>query len=164
MSFLLKAGIRLEDLSPAEAGRIALEDVVLLRRELFARCIATVDDGPIVRVGDAGEAQSCRAHLEAWAARMTAQHGAPHIQVHQVPDLPWLTALMVVMWGEAPITDNGAGGWRRVWPNEWSAAFIARALAWESGQNIPQAVQPGAAIVGAPRPRIVRADLTAANA
>lgn len=159
MSFLLKAGIRLEDISPEEAGRIAYEDVIVLRRELFARCIATVDDGPSVSIND-GPAQSCGAHIRDWAARMTARSGAPHVKVHQVPDLPWATALMVVMWGEAPIADNGAGGWRRVWPSEWTPALIARALAWESGDKIPDAVSGRGVIVGAPRPRIVSADLT----
>ena len=139
MSFLLKAGIRLEDISPEEAGRIAYEDVIVLRRELFARCIATVDDGPSVSIND-GPAQSCGAHIRDWAARMTARSGAPHVKVHQVPDLPWATALMVVMWGEAPIADNGAGGWGRVWPSEWTPEFVARALTWESGKKIPAAV------------------------
>lgn len=159
MSFLLKAGIRLDDITPDEALRIPLEDVVLLRRELFARYIATVDDGPDVRVGD-GPVQSCGAYLREWAARMTALAGTPHVKVHQVPDLPWLTALMVVLWGEAPIADNGAGGWRRVWPQEWTPDFVARALVWESGEKVPDAVTGRGAIAGAPRPRIVSADLT----
>lgn len=163
MSFLLKAGIRLEDLTPEEAARISEVDLAVLRQQLFATCIATVDDGPSIRVGDSAP-QSCGAHLAAWAARMTAKHGAPHIQVHKTPALPWCTALMVVLWGEAPIRDNGAGGWARVWPEEWAPEHVARALAWESGDKVPDAVSGRGVIAGAPRPRITRADLTVPSA
>lgn len=159
MSYLLKAGIRLEDLSPDEAARIPLVDLILLRRELFASCIATVDDGPVVRI-DEGPAQTCGAHLREWAARMTTLAGTPVVTVHQTPGLPWLTALMVVVWGEAPIADNGAGGWARVWPGEWSPDLVARAIAWEDGSNIPAAVAGRTTIAGAPRKLVVRADLT----
>lgn len=163
MSFLLRAGVRLEDLSPEEAGRIAYTDVVLLRRELFARCIATVDAGPILQIGD-GTPQSCGAHIDAWAARMTQREGRPHLAVHQVPELPWATALMVVMWGEAPFADNGGGGWRRVWPTEWTPALVARALAWESGKKVPAAVS-GRNIIDCGTQRLVlTADLNASAA
>ncbi len=163
MSFLLKAGIRLDDLTPAEAARIAYEDVILLRRELFARVIATVEDGPVVRLGD-GPAQSCGAHVQAWAARMTAKHGRPHVTVHQTPELPWATALMVVMWGEAPLADDGAGGWRRVWPAEWTPSLVARALAWEDETKVPAAVTGRNLIDAGGRRLLLTADLSTPTA
>ncbi len=160
MSYLLKAGIRLDDLSPDEAARIPLEDVVQLRRELFTRVAATLDDGPAVTIGADGAAQSCGAHLRAWAARMTQQHQRDGLQVHQVPDLPWLAALLVVVWGEAPMAPAPGGTWRRIWPAEWTPALVERALAWEDGRNIPAAVTGRNVITGGPRPLVLVADLT----
>lgn len=159
MSFLLRAGIRLEDLTPEEAGRIALADVIVLRRDWYAREIATVDSGPSIALGD-GPPMSCGAHIHAWAERMTTKHGAPHVRVHQTPDLPWATALMVVMWGEAPWNHDGSA-WVRVWPQEWTPQLVARALAWENESKIPAAVTGRNLIDLGTRRLVVTADLSA---
>lgn len=152
--------LRLEDLAPDEAARIHYEDLVVMRRALFARCIAEVGDGPAVSVDDAPP-QSCGAHVRDWAARMTVKHaGVTGCKVHRNPFLPWLEALMVVVWGEAPFVPKD-GQWEWQWPREWTPELVARALAWEDGSNIPGAVN-GRAIIGVAGRRIVRADLTSA--
>ena len=139
MTYLERAGVRLEDLSPADAARIHLVDLLALRTTLYERCMARIDDGPDVQI-NGGPAQSCGAHIRDWAAAMEATHGSPTVRVHQHPGLPWATALMVVVWGEAPINDDGKGGWAQVWPGEWTPQLVGRALTWQDGTDIPGAV------------------------
>lgn len=161
MSYLERAGVRLEDLSPAEATRISLEDVIALRTGLFERAIATVDDGPEVRINGA-PSQSCGAHIRDWAAAMAEREGTETVPVHRHPGLPWATALMVVVWGEAPINDNGQGGWARVWPQEWTPALVGRALTWQDGSDVPGAVTGRLIMVPQRKVALASATLTTA--
>lgn len=156
-NFLLRAGVRLDALEPDEVNRLAPEDLTVLRAEYLPRMAdEMIDDGVDIQI-DGAPAVSCKAALLAWAERMTAKHQSATVVVWRTP-LPWVAALAVVRYGEAPVRPEG-GEWVRVWPGEWRPVDVARALAWEDGSDVPPAVT-GRAIVGASGMSIVRAHLT----
>jgi hypothetical protein len=66
--------------------------------------------------------------LYAWAERMTAKQGKTVKVWHN--ELPWVEALMVVRYGEDVSS----------WPRATSVADHGRAMAWESGEKVPDAV------------------------
>jgi hypothetical protein len=65
--------------------------------------------------------------LEEWAAAMAAHHTSPTVRVHN-PTLSWLAALVVVRYGEAPIS-----GGVPFWPSVLGPADVERAVQWAKG-------------------------------
>lgn len=105
-------------------------DVKALRRAAFIAYVAQMPAEP---------------RLLAWAARMTDAHG-PLVGLHfhgrhhetSRPEphgaLPWLAALLVVRYGEAPYTlVNKVRTF--FWPASWTEDDIDRAGKWELGKQ-----------------------------
>jgi hypothetical protein len=128
--------VTFDELDPETIAKVSPEDVAVLRAEWFPRVAGEMGDGPPIQI-DGKPAGSCGAALREWAKRMTAKQGSA-IPVWRTP-LPWLAALAVVIYGEAPMNVVD-GKWVRVWPEEWSPSDVVRALAWESVAKVPAAV------------------------
>ncbi len=69
--------------------------------------------------------------LRKWAARMSSVYG-PEVLMHRKPNLSgymldWLTALLVVRYGEAEY----------FWPTEFGKEDMERALTWMQGKKTP---------------------------
>lgn len=149
---------RFEDLEPEVLLQVRPEDLALLRADLYPRFVATIEDGPEIKIGGKSVG-TCGAALRDWAKRMAAKAGGDHVTVWKTPT-DHLSALAVVIYGEAPIRPKPEGGWDRVWPESWTASDVERALAWESGANIPGAVSGRAVIAPLTRVTIEKATLT----
>lgn len=149
--------VTLDELDPETIATIRPEDLAALRAEWLPRMAETIEPGVAITV-DGGAPVSCGAALRAWADRMAAAHG-PTIIVWRTP-LPWLAALAVVLYGEAPAWPQTDGTWQRKWPGEWTPAAVDRALRWEAGTDIPAAVSGRAVVMPGSRLSVVKADLT----
>jgi hypothetical protein len=134
-------GVKLDELTPDEVAAVPLAEVIKLRREWFPRAAEQIGDGPTVRLSN-GRTLSAGAAIREWATRMEV-HGA-EVQPWQV-SLPWIAALAVVRYGEAPFNFED-GKKVAVWPKNWTEEDVNRAMAWESGEDIPAAVA-GARII-----------------
>lgn len=150
------ANVTFEELDGDTIAKVSPEDLAALRAEWFPRVAGEMGDGPEILI-DGKKAGTCGAALRDWAKRMAAKSGSETVMTWLTP-LPWLAALAVVIYGEAPANIVG-GAWQRVWPEEWQLSDVGRALAWESG-NVPGAVSGGAIIVPGSRLSLVRAELT----
>jgi len=97
----------LSDYTPEEQNTMPYEDLCKLRRQAWAAHLATMTPDE---------------KLLAWEATMVKRHG-PKVQAH-ANALPWLTALMVVRYGEAI----------NFWPEAFSEKDLRRAIEWKDGQ------------------------------
>jgi hypothetical protein len=103
----------LSDYTPDEQNTMPYEDLCKLRRQAWAAHMATMT------APDA---------LAAWEATIIKRHG-PKVQVW-ANQLPWMTALMVVRYGEAI----------GFWPAAFDAKDVQRAQEWTNGR-IPYGVK-----------------------
>ena len=150
--------VTLDELDAETLATVRAEDMTALRAEWFPRMAASIEDGPEIHI-DAKPAGSCGAALREWAKRMTAQTGRDQVTVWRTP-VPWLAALAVVLYGEAPAWPQEDGTWRRIWPEAWTPAAVERALRWESGVDIPGAVTGRAVVMPGSRLSVVAATLS----
>lgn len=97
----------LSDYSQEELARLPYPELCKLRRRAWEAHVATMN---------------VPAELAGWAAEMAKRHGLK-VQVWS-NELPWLTALLVVRYGEA----------MECWPAAFSVQDIARARDWANGQ------------------------------
>ena len=94
------------DYKPDELNALPYAQVLAIRQKAYAEHVAAM---PVDE------------EIAAWAERMTAKHG-PKVKVWENV-IDWLTALLIVRWGEAP----------EHWPAEFEADDRSRALSWEAG-------------------------------
>lgn len=149
--------VTLDELDPATIALVRPDDLAVLRAEWFPREANAMGDGPEIRIGDK-PAGTCGAALRDWAKRMAAKAGQDRVTVWQTP-LPFLAALAVVIYGEAPRRPQPDGTWQRVWPEAWSSSDVVRALAWEAGK-VPGAVSGRAIVMPSSRLAVTTATLS----
>lgn len=113
-------------LSPSQQAEIPYEDLLTLRRAAYAEHVQAMPVPPA---------------LAQWAAEMASTYGR-RIKVWHNTYTSWLVALLVVRYGEA----------LEAWPEQFSEADLARALAWQRGR-VPAGVSlpppdPGPTLMG----------------
>lgn len=108
----------------AEPGESYLTDVLADRATRYAAHLATMTVEP---------------DLIAWAMQMATQFG-PYVRVHHFIHDSWLTALLVIRYGEEPDAGRSSDPTFGGWPQVFSAGDRERALELLAGQRWPEFV------------------------